>query len=187
LPALGAIGSRAALEQSRARGELAALEALGGSPLRVAFGASVAGWTIGALGLLLIVSPGADPSSLFPVATRADPWLPAGAELWNAAAGVRIDAQGGLRLAAAPPRQHSISTPDGLVALVATAPVAVVLPLWISARLGLVSRVAGALGVLALMISLFHALAASRTSAGWLSLAALPMAAQALVAHRRCS
>ncbi len=66
-PAVAVVAERLVLSQARARGELVALAALGASPWSQARGAMVAAWAVGALSLLVLLSPLSDVRSLFPV------------------------------------------------------------------------------------------------------------------------
>src|SRR5690606_29874609 len=95
-PALAALGCWAVQAQAEARGELRALLGLGASPWRLCRGPCVAAWGLGALALVTLASPWADPSSLFPVVAPAA-WERVGGQLVDPVHGVSVDARGALR------------------------------------------------------------------------------------------
>jgi hypothetical protein len=184
LPALAAIGAAAALAQSRARGELRALAALGASPWRVTLGATVAGWLAGAISVSVLLSPLADVRSLFPGVVVHAVWKTAGAALVDAAHGVRVEPSGAILLLAAHGAPAIARGASSFDAALAIAPLALLAPPWACAPLPTAARLIGALGTIALIIVLLHAVAAGRITAGWLVLGGVVLAAQAAIAHR---
>jgi hypothetical protein len=185
LPALAALGSALSLSQARARGELRAIEALGVSPLRAGLGASVSAWLVGALGLILLLSRAADLRALFPTATATPAWVRVGAELWNPLHGVSVGPAGALRFTRVDTWEPSGVPPHELAALFALAPLALMLPIWITGTLSSTWRALAGVSAFALLVVLLHAVAAARVHCAWLALPALPIATQALMAHWR--
>ncbi|HMJ12596.1 MAG TPA: hypothetical protein VK524_14325 [Polyangiaceae bacterium] len=184
VPATAALASALSLAQARARGELVALAALGASPLRVARGPSLVAWALGALAVALVASPAADVSSLFP-ALRAQAHFRADTlGFSDLRHGVRVDPHGALHWLASSV-EPQLRAQRGLEAALVTGSLSLVLPLWVSAELGVAVRVLGAALALGLVLVLLHAVAASRLGAPWLMSSALPLAFQALIGHRR--
>ncbi len=184
-PALSAIGAAVTLAQSRARGELRALEALGALPFRIARGPMVACWALGLIAALVLASPLSDVSSLFPALAAPAHWVLDRGALFDPVSGVRVLKDGSLELGTAAPALAAAFAPSGFVALLVVVPLAVFLPPWTSAGLGFFSRLGVAFLALALTVVLLHAAAASRVHPAWLMSGALPIAAQALFAHVR--
>jgi hypothetical protein len=184
-PALSAIGAAVSLAQSRARGELRALEALGVAPFRMARGPMVTSWALGLLAALVLVSPLSDTSSLFPVLAAPAHWVADRGALFDPVIGVRVLKNGSLELGTAAPALGAAFVPSGFVALLVVGPLALFLPPWTGAPLGFFSRLPFVLVTLALIVVLLHAAAASRVHPAWLISGALPIAAQALFAHVR--
>jgi len=184
LPALSAIGAAAALAQARARGELRALAALGASPWRVTLGATAAGWLAGAIGVSVLMSPLADVRSLFPGVVVHAVWRNMGGALVDAAHGVRVEPSGAILLLAAREAPALARGPSSFEAVLAIAPLALLAPPWACAPLSTGARMIGALGTIALIIVLLHAVAAARITPGWLVFGGVILAAQAAIAHR---
>ncbi|MCL4751724.1 MAG: hypothetical protein KJ015_16230 [Myxococcales bacterium] len=183
LPAVAVIAQQIVLAQCRARGELAALAALGASPLSQVRGAIVAGLSLGALAVAAVLSPLSDVSALFPVVGGASSFTPTDGGLWDPRSGVIYAPDGGVSFgAAAEPR--SLAPPTRDVAVGFVAPLALVAPVWGAAPLGLGARGGGAFLAFALSVLLLHGVAAARAPALCLGLGALPLALQALIAFR---
>lgn len=176
-PLLATLGASVALAQARARGELAALSALGASPWRSVRGAVIAGWFVGALAIALLASRWADVSVLFPALPSHSAWSPDAAGLLDAASGVRVGASGTIDFVGAH-ATHAPASPGQLAALLAVAPLAAAAPPWAGARLSLLSRILGAGLALVLAVVLLHAVASGRAPELVLVLAALPLAIQ---------
>ena len=184
-PAISAIGAAITLAQSRSRGELRALEALGVAPLRMARGPMVTCWALGLATALLLVSPLADPRSLFPALAAPAHWVIDGGALFDPVSGVRVLPDGNLELGVAAPALGAAFVPSGFVALLVLAPLSLFLPPWTGARIGVFARLAAASASLAAVVVLLHAAAASRVHPAWLVFGVLPIGVQALFAHVR--
>lgn len=184
-PALAALGSAIALGQARARGELRALEALGVAPLRAGRGPMVVGWGLGLSACVLLVTPLADPSALFPVLAVPGRWVVDAGALLDPMNGVRVLRDGSLALSAGQIGQGAAFVPSGGAALFVVLPLALSMPPWSSAQLGWLARVCGALFTFGAVVVALHAAAATRVGPGWAAFCALPIAAQALFAHAR--
>src|SRR5690606_8794635 len=154
-PALTALGCWAVQAQVEVRGEARALLGLGASRWRLCRGPCVAGWVLGALALGALLSPWADPSSLFPTVAPAA-WRQVGAELVDPVHGVSVDAQGGLGFLVRR-AQQAAPAQNARAACWALAPLAVVVPVWVGAPAR--ARARAAAGVLALgaVLVLLHA------------------------------
>jgi hypothetical protein len=184
-PAIAALGSLLSLTQARARGELVALAALGASPLRLARGASVVAWGLGLVAVMLVASPAADVSAVFPALRPSAQWTPTERSFHEYQQGVSVTSKGGLGFMPS----AAVSTPvrhgQSLAAALAVGPVALVLPIWVASAMRRWMRVAGTAATLTLLLVLLHAVAAGRLGAPWLVAVAFPLALQALVATRR--
>ena len=187
VPGLTVVAQRVTLSQSRERGETRALEALGASPWRVARGAAVAGWVVGALAFGAIASPIADVRSLFPSIAAPAAWTTRDAELYDPASGASVAADGSIVLESGVGPTAMRAAPGRVAALGCIAPLAIVGPAWGVTRLGLGARLLGAGVTLAFAITLLHAVAAGRVGPAWLVLAALPLLGQALFGNLRRS
>jgi hypothetical protein len=184
-PALSAIGAAVTLAQARARGELRALEALGVAPFRIARGPMVTGWALGLVAALVLVSPFADPGSLFPALAAPAHWVVDKGALFDPVSGVRVLRDGSLELGKSAPALGAAFVPSGFVALLVVAPLSLFLPPWTGAQLGVFARLLAALFTLAAVVVLLHAAAAGRIHPAWLIAGALPIGVQALFAHVR--
>jgi hypothetical protein len=183
-PAIAALGSLPSLMQARARGELVALAALGASPLRLARGASVVAWGLGLVAVILVASPAADVSAVFPALKPSAQWTATERGFQEYQHGVSVTADGRLgfmRNAAVSPVRRGQS----LAAALAVGPVALVLPIWVASAMRRWVRVAGIAAALTLLLILLHAVAAGRLGAPWLVAAFGPLALQVLIATRR--
>lgn len=184
-PAIAALGSLLSLAQARARGELVALAALGASPLRLARGVSVVAWGLGLIAVMLVASPVADASAVFPALRPAAQWTVTELGFQEARRGVSVSSRGALSFlpgqAVSAPARHG----QGLAAALAVGPVALILPIWVASAIRRWVRVAGIAGALTLLLLLLHAVAAGRLGAPWLVAVAGPLAAQALAATGR--
>jgi len=184
-PALAALGAGLALSQAQARGELRALEALGGSPLRVARGAVVAGWMAGIVAVLLLASPFADPSSLFPTIGTRGFWTEESGSLADASKGLRVWPHGEIEYFGETSIARVGVAPSRIGAALAVGLLGLIVPIWVTARTGVLSRAAMAMLSVGLMIVLLHAVAAGRVGPPWLLVSALPIALEAAIAHRK--
>lgn len=180
-PALAALGCWAVQAQAEARGELRALLGLGASPWRLCRGPCVAAWGLGALALVTLASPWADPSSLFPVVAPAA-WERVGGQLVDPVHGVSVDARGALRFLGQSARGVA-QGPGAAAACWALAPLAAIVPVWIGAPARASVRAGTGLLSVGVVLVLLHAVAAIQIAPEWLAAAALPLAAQALAGY----
>jgi hypothetical protein len=181
-PGLAALGGWVSLSQASSRGELRALAALGASPWRIGLGASVAGWLIGALAALVLSSGWVDTSALFPAVATSATWTEDRGTFVEPSVGVRLLPGGSFGTLEAPRPRPMGNGPGPRDALVAFAPLAAILPIWVVAPLGLRGRTAvGALAT-ALLIVLLHCVGGGQAPPILLVLAALPLALQTMSA-----
>jgi hypothetical protein len=178
-PALSVAAALLCLEQARDRGELRALAALGFSPWRAARGATLAGWLLGAVAALLLVSAWADASSLFPVLPEPHGWRLAGTRWVEAARGVAVAPDGTLVLSSPTALRTTARTAHAWVSAVAIGAHALVGPPWAASPMSGAARLTGLFLSIALTVTLLHLFAAGLASAGWLVLGAAPLAVQA--------
>jgi|RhiMethySRZTD1v2_1073278.scaffolds.fasta_scaffold17722_6 hypothetical protein len=184
-PGLCAVGSAIALGQARARGELRALEALGVAPLRAGRGPMIASWLLGLVACVLLVTPWADASALFPVLSVPGRWVVDAGALVDPVNGIRVLRDGSLALSAGQAGPGTAFVPSGPAALFVVVPLALLMPPWSSAKMSWLFRLAGALFTFGAVVVLLHAAAATRVGPVWTAFSALPIAAQALLAHAR--
>jgi hypothetical protein len=177
-PALSVVATLLCLEQARDRGELRALGALGVSPWRAAQGATLAGWLVGALAALVLVSAWADPSSLFPVLPELYGWRSQGTRLVESLRGVAVASDGSLVLSPATGLRMTANAAHSWVATAAIGSHALVAPPWAASPMSVGARLAGLFAGVALTVALFHAFAAGTASAWWLVLGAAPLGLQ---------
>jgi hypothetical protein len=177
-PALSVVGALLCLEQARDRGELRALAALGISPWRAAWGATLAGWLLGVVAALLLISAWADPSSLFPVLPEPHGWLHAGTRWVEAVRGVTVAPDGSLVLSPPTGLRTTACAAHAWVAAVAIGAHGLVAPPWAASPMSVGARLVGLFVSIALTVTLLHVFAAGIASAGWLVLGAAPLAVQ---------
>jgi len=184
-PAVSAVAVLGVTAHTRARGELRAVEALGAPPWRAAQGAAWAGWLAAVLGLVLLVLPLADPSSLFPVLPALVPWeLEPGGHAARAA-GVVVADTGRLSFDAARVSAEQAAPPSVLHALLCIGPIGLLVPAWAVTPMPVLVRATSVGFSAAGAIVLLHGVAASRAPALSGALAALPLAATTLLVRRR--
>lgn len=182
-PALSALGAGAIVGHASERGELRALLGLGASPFRTALGAIVAGWVIGAIAVIVLASPFADASSLFPAVETKGRFVVSGGSLIQPELGVVVSPHGAIDLLSTRSEVARAFAPGRGAALWAVAPLALIAPVWICAPARAATRGAVAVVSLALVVLLLHAVAAGRVPAPLLAAAALPLAAHAAYGH----
>ncbi len=185
-PALASLAVVIALAHARARGELRALAALGSEPLRVARGALVAGWLLGVVATVLLSSPLADVSALFPAVSAPTLWVVEPGALVAPASGISVSKDGVLTLLAiAGGDPVSAGPPRPWAAALAIGPLALVAPIWAASPSPWGFRLLGAGVALALVIFLLHAVAARTVSAAVLAVSAVPLAVSAFVGYSK--
>jgi hypothetical protein len=177
-PAVTVVAALLCLEQARDRGELRALAALGFAPWRAARGATFAGWLLGAVAALLLVSGWADPSSLFPVLPEPHGWRLVEDRWVEALRGVAVAPDGSLVLGSATGLGTTARAAHSWLAAMAIGAHALVGPPWAASPMSAGARLVGMFVGIALTVTLFHILAADIASAGWLAMGATPLAVQ---------
>jgi hypothetical protein len=145
-------------------------------------GASVAGWLIGAVAALLLCSTWVDANALFPAVSSSATWSADGGSFVEPFAGLRVLPQGSFRtLETVRPKPTGIG-PGPLDALLAVAPLAAILPIWVVAPLTPWARAAVAALAGALLILLLHLVAGGQAPAIALVVATVPLALQTIFA-----
>lgn len=179
-PGIAALAVLAACSEAVRRGEARALEALGAPPWRVGAGAVAAGWGVGLLGLLVLVSPVSETAALFPSVVSQVDWVVVGNEFHADAWGVWIPADG------VPAYVDSVDSPGSPpaspsyreLALGCVAPLAAVAPPWAALPLSWRARaIVGAITVLG-AVTVMHALGSLSLSPVAGTSAAFPMLLQ---------
>ena len=123
LPAVVVIAQAIVIAQSRERGEIGALAALGASPLRRVRGAILAGLSLGALAVLALISPWSDVSALFPVVGAATSFTDVGTGLEDPATGALYSPDGSISFGAADePASSGLTAPSRVAGLGFVAP-----------------------------------------------------------------
>ncbi len=184
-PAVSALASGLSLSQARSRGELVALAALGASPQRVARGPSLAAWAVGLLAALLVASPAADLSAVFPAVRASAHWTVTELGFSDAQHGVLVDFERALRFVPGVVPATAGVRVQGLAGAIAVAPLALVLPVWVAAGIPPALRAVVVAVALGMLLVALHAVAAGRLGAAWLAAATLPLLLQAAVAYWR--
>lgn len=163
-PVAGAIGVFAALRIAESRGELRALAAIGGDPRRIARGAIVACVLVGLLGPLAAWLFAGDMEALFPRPVVPRSWVLHGAGGMRELTQGLVLAPGGVLslLDAEAPAPTGPSSGARPGALVSTAMLAVLAPLWAGLPASPRRRALAAVVVLATMIVAFQLVAAGR-------------------------
>lgn len=174
-PVVAALAIAIVVSQSKARGEVRALMALGLTPERTVRGATIAGLALGAVAIGLLASPWADPRSLFPAVTVDAAWVLENGALVEAGAGVRVQADGMLVLLEPRGSGPAGFLPSRAAAIAAIAPVALLTPPWVTTPMPLGLRgLTFALTVVFLVVAL-HVVAAGRWPPWALPFATTPL------------
>ena len=188
LPAVVVIAQALVLAQSRERGEIGALAALGASPFRRVRGAILAGLCLGALAVLSLLSPWSDVSALFPVVGSATSFTVVGSGLEDPATGALYSPDGSICFGvASEPASSGLAAPSRAAGLGFVAPLMGAASVWGAAPMGALMRVAAAGVTFVVSVVLLHAVAKGRMPAAIMVLAAAPMALHAMAAYRRAA
>jgi hypothetical protein len=162
-------------------GEQRALLSHGVSPLGSAKGAIVAAWVVGALATLVLLSPWADLSSLFPRVTAGTPWVAVGQGLLDPEQGILVTRDGSIQAFTASRRGVEGQFSERAAALYAALPLYAMVPLWVAeARPSLSALAAVVCSAAALLVSL-HMVAARAWPPWSLVAAAVPFLVTLLV------
>jgi hypothetical protein len=184
-PLIAAVAMASCLGLATRRGELRALSVLGASPWTAAFGALCAAWLFGAVAALILLTPLADVSSLFPAPPISSGWHWQGDAFVEPVRGIRVEADGAISFITQQDPTKSALVPGGLEALSAILPQALVLPPWLAAPLAPRARVFGLLLSLALTLLALHAVALGQLPRLLLPLVAAPLGAQLALSLER--
>jgi hypothetical protein len=181
-PLLASLSVLAVCAHARARGEMAALEALGMAPWEAARGAAVAGWAFCAATVTVLALPWVDPESLFPRFSPSMEWVmdASGAAARSAAATVLVD--GTIEIGARAIARESLG-PARWAALACLVPIATCVPAWAVTPMKPVARVASILAAAGALIVVLHALAARRVGIWCGPIASVPLCASLIVAR----
>lgn len=174
-PVAAAVATLAVVAQSKGRGEVRAVTALGVAPWASVRGARTAAVLFGLLTPLGLLVPGTDPRSLFPSARAPAEWVIADGEALDRADGVRIGPEGGPSFVAPLPARDR-PEPSTMAALLCLWPVAALVPLWAVTPMAVGGRLLGAFGTVAASVLILHAMASGRVGAAAGPLAVLPLA-----------
>lgn len=184
-PLIAAVAMGSCLGLATRRGELRALAVLGASPWTAAFGALCAAWLFGTVAALVLLTPLADVSSLFPAPPIDSGWHWRGDAFVEPLRGIRIDSTGAVSFIAERDRASEGLVPGRLEAVSAVLPQALVLPPWLAAPLALRARVWGLAFSLALTLLALHAVALGQIPRLLLPLVAAPLGAQLALSLER--
>jgi hypothetical protein len=183
-PFVAAVVALAVVIHARSRGELRALEALGGSSARTGRGAALGALLVGVVALFALASPLADASSLFPAVRTGTTWaFESGGQLARAAQ-IVVTAGGRITLVGAAPAVHT-EVLVGLCAVPCLAPVALLAPAWSVAPMrGSFRALSLALSAV-LVVALLHLIAGARVTAAFGALSGAPLALALAFTRRR--
>jgi len=173
LPILGSLAASVVLAQTRSRGEMRALHALGVSPARAARGAWLGAAVVGLAGPALVALQPASVASLFPRIDLPSAWTFVDGLWVDGRTMLAVDARGDVHLGSATslPRAEPPSfAPATVLTLALTSLIA---PAWALATTHAVRRLVVALGVGCGAVTLFHLVAAERLPP--LALTAIPL------------
>jgi hypothetical protein len=140
---------------------------------------------LGAIAVVLVLSPLADVTALFPVVVTPTEWRVEDGRLLAPASGVTVSSDGALVLSAASADGPAPGSPHRASAALAIGPLGLAAPLWAASPLPFARRLLGALLAVALVLVLLHAVAGARISPLALVLAALPLAIDVGVSRLR--
>lgn len=182
-PALAAVAGTLVLEQASSRGELRALEALGVPPWRARLGVALGGWALGAAAVVVLLSPWADPTSLFPIMPSSEAWRLTRDGFLNAGQGAAVAINGTLTLFDPIPASRAGFVATASVAALFVAPLALAAPPWACCPTTGSVKLLTATGCTLAAVLLLHAVAARRLPPPWLLSPALPLLAQAAFSH----
>jgi hypothetical protein len=168
----GGLAAFVTTEQAHSRGELRGLGAVGVAPARAPLGAALGGMLVAAVGPALALLRAADLDCLYPrLVSSAGTWAMVGEGVWRqASGGVVVRAAGEIDVSTrmtvgfgtVMPQVPRLSTSAALLAF------AIAVPLWATARGTTTRRLAVALLVVIVSVTLFHLVAVARAPSGFL-------------------
>lgn len=184
-PLIAGLALVVSLQRAERRGELRALAGLGASPWGAAWGGLCAAWLFGGSASLIVLTPLADVSALFPEPPVSSGWTLGTNGFFEPTRGIEVVADGSVRFLEREPGRLPFSKPGGWQAMSTLLPQALVLPGWLAAPLRPRTRVWGFGLTLALTLLALHAAALGRLSSILLPLVAAPIGAQLAIALER--
>jgi len=183
-PLCAAVGILAVCAHASARGEIAALEALGAAPWEARRGAGIAGWVFGGVSLVVLASPWVDASSLFPRITPVIDWTMAADGLVARHAGLSVFADGSIEITRT--RVTPVAGgPSGGAALACLAPLAFGVPAWAVTPMSKALRSGSLLATATFLVVVLHLIAADRMNAASGVLVSAPLYAALVYSRRR--
>jgi hypothetical protein len=138
-----------------------------------------AAWACGAVGCVVLLSPLADATVLFPFAMPSDSWQAAGAGLVDVTHGVRVEPDGAIWIGAGS-GVAVVTRPRAVQALVVVSSLTVWVPLTVAIPGPTAIKTAGLTLALVVAIVVAHAVGAGQMSSGWLAISALPLVVAAV-------
>jgi len=184
-PLIAGVALVVSLQRAERRGELRALAGLGASPWGAAWGALCAAWLFGGVASLVVLTPFADASALFPEPPVTSGWTVGTNGFFEPKRGIEVVADGSLRFLEPVPGRAAFSKPGSWQAMSTLLPQALVLPAWLAAPLRPRTRAWGFGLTLAFTLLALHAAALGHLSTILLPLVAAPIGAQLAVALER--
>ncbi len=184
-PLIAGVAFVVTLQRAERRGELRALAGLGASPWGAAWGGLCAAWLFGGVASLLVLTPLADVTALFPEPPLTSGWTVGNNGFFEPKRGIEVVADGSLRFLEPGAGRAAFSKPGGWQAMSTVLPQALVLPAWLAAPLRPRTRAWGFGLTLAFTLLALHAAALGRLSTILLPLVAAPIGAQLAVALER--
>src|SRR6187551_2272482 len=158
-PLVAGVALVLSLNRAERRGELRALAGLGASPWAAAWGALCAAWLFGGFAALVVLTPLADVTALFPEPPVSSGWTLGGAGFFEPARGIEVVADGTVRFLEPEPGRTAFSKPGAWQAMSTLLPQALVLPGWLAAPIRPRTRAWGFGLTLGLTLLALHAAA----------------------------
>jgi len=173
-PVVGAASLLGIAGHARARGEVAALEALGATPWRALRGAEWAGLVLAAVAVAALSTPWSDATSLLPAVQPVLDFVVDVRGAHASSAGLFIEPSGVIHLAALHAPGFS-PTRSPWIVVPCIGPVALLMPPWAVTPMPLLRRAASGGATFVLVVTALHLVAARRLPAVAASAAALPV------------
>jgi hypothetical protein len=182
-PIVSALALLGIAGHARARGELAALEALGAPPWRALRGAEWAGMAFAVAAVVALCTPWSDVTSLLPRVEPLTGFVLDGRGAHVATAGLFVEPSGAIHLAASREGAHAALRSPWIV-VPCLAPVALLVPAWALTPMPLAWRLASSAFTGALLVTALHAVAVGRLPALLAGAASVPLVATLWSARR---
>lgn len=173
LPILGALAASVVLAQTRSRGEMRALQALGVSPARAVRGAWLGAALVGLVGPALVVLNAASVDSLFPRIDVPSAWTFVDGLWVDGRTTLAVNPRGDVELGSATRLPNAAPPSLGPATVLTLALTSVIAPAWALAETSTTRRFVVAVVVGFGAVTLFHLVAAERLPP--LALVAIPL------------